>query len=255
MLRQPVTCGNTHSRAPTSAAPGWSARPPSASASAPSGEPPGSPASSRAPASAALGAPPPHPSHRPSWDPGSRTTRTGRLGRLTTSRHQRRRPPPPPRPPVRRARDDPPIPPTTRRLLTPPPQSDRRTTRRRRLPAPLHPFPNPTYTDGSPKREPGPAAPPRAAAEHTEPRLGGRTWPPLSDDSGADGQPRPAGDWAHLANVGALARTKTLPLYVLWQVPPPIYKQKRTPQAPRTCGATRRHHHPTAVFPWVFPAR
>ena len=45
----------------------------------------------------------PHPSHCPRWGAGSRTTRTGRLGRLATSRHQRRRPPPPPRPPVRRA--------------------------------------------------------------------------------------------------------------------------------------------------------
>ena len=144
------------------------------------------------------------------------------------------------------------LPPTTRRLLTPPPQSDRRATRRRRLPAPLYPFPNPTYTDGSPKREPEPAAPPRAAAEHTDHDSADAPGH-CSRHSGADGQPQPAGDWAYLANVGALARTKALFLYVLWQVPPPIYKRKRTPQAPRTCVVTRRH--PTSGFPPFPPAR
>ena len=169
---------------------------------------------------------------RPSWGTGSRTTRTGRLGRLTTSRHQRRRPPPPPRPPLRRARDDPPISPTTRRQLTPSPQSDRRAIRRRRPPAPLHPFPNPTYTDGSPKqREPVPAAPPRAAFEHTD-HDSADVPGHYSRHSGADGQPRPAGDWAHLANVGALARTKTLPLRTVAGPSPHSQTEKKTTSTP-----------------------
>ena len=57
----------------------------------------------------------------------------------------------------------------------------------------------------------GPAAAlPRAASEHTD--HDSADAPGYPRHSGADGQLRPAGDWAHLANVGALAQTKTLPL-------------------------------------------
>ena len=87
-------------------------------------------------------------------------------------------------------------------------------TRRRRLPIPLHPYPTQTHTDGSPKREPGPAAAlPRAASEHTD--HDSADTPGYPRHSSADGQLRPADDWAHLANVGALAQTKTLPCDVL----------------------------------------
>jgi len=44
------------------------------------------------------------------------------------------------------------------------------------------------------------------------------------------------GDWTRSANVGVHTRTKTQ-LHVWWQhAPPPIYKHKRIPHAPRTCG-------------------
>ena len=52
---------------------------------------------------------------------------------------------------------------------------------------------------------------------------------------------------------GRTRPNEDVPFCVLRQVPPPIYKQKRAPQAPRTCDATRRL--PTSGFPPGFPAR
>ena len=64
------------------------------------------------------------------------------------------------------------------------------------------PFPNPTYIDGFPKREPGPMALPlpRAAGEYTEQEPSGALGH-YFQHLGADDQPQHAGDWAHFANV------------------------------------------------------
>ena len=133
----------------------------------------------------------------------------------------------------------------------PPNPPDDTAARRRSLPAPQHPFPNQTYTDGCPMREPGPMALPRAAGEHTDQEPSG-VLDHYFRHLGAGGQPQPAGDWAHFANVGALARTKRLFCCCTVAGPPPpfaIRKEYHTHPGPvASYDAT-----PRAVFPRVFP--
>ena len=68
--------------------------------------------------------------------------------------------------------------------------------------------------------------------------------------SGADGQPRPAGDWAHLANVGAFARTKRSFMYCDRSLPP-FTNEKNTTSTP---DLRRRMTPPHQRFsPRIFP--
>ena len=118
----------------------------------------------------------------------------------------------------------------------------RQVARRRPPPTPPHPFPNPTYTDGFPMREPGPVALPRAAGEYTEQELQGAFRPlPL---------PTHPGDWAHFANVGALARTAQRFFMYCGRSLPPFAIRKNTT---RTLDLRRHMTAPHEHFPHGFP--
>ena len=110
--------------------------------------------------------------------------------------------------------------------------------RRKRNPRPALPDLAPSQPNlhrWFPTREPGPAASPRAADEHTKHEPADP--PDRLLTPGADATQEPAGNWAHLANVDAFARTKRFFLCAVTG-PSPHLRTKRIPQVPRTCGVT-----------------